>query len=199
MIEDAHIERLKHLVEESAGFRIRTSRDFEQLHSQMQHRTIEVVGVSTLKRIWGYIDGYDTVRESTLDVISRFVGYPDWHTFVADYCGEDDIQTSHRIITSSLSSSDVVVGDSVVLEWNPNRRLVVLYKGGGSYEVVEGYNTKLTLGDTFHCNCFMLGQPLYVDDCTHADLAPAPFVMGKQGGLTKVHVLSSQESRRKSI
>ncbi|MCR5424807.1 MAG: hypothetical protein K6E93_08655 [Bacteroidales bacterium] len=192
MAEDAHIESLKRLVEESAGHEMETSSDFEHLHVQMQHRIGEVVGVSTLKRIWGYIDGYDSVRESTLDIVSRFVGYPDWRTFLADFCGEKDRQSSHRIITSTLASADVAKGMLVALEWNPNRRLVVKHQGKGRYEVVEATNTKLDVGDTFQCARFLLGQSLYVDACKHAGLPPAPFVMGKQGGLTKVQLVAGQ-------
>lgn len=189
MAEHTHIEELKALVESSAGFAVDTSRQFEQLHEQMQHRIGEAVGVSTLKRLWGYIDGYESVRESTLDVLCRFVGFPDWHTFVADHCGAEDQKTSHRIVTATLSSAEVSVDDRVAIEWNPGRRLLLLHKGEGLYEVLEAHNSKLAVGDTFHCERFMLCQPLYVDSCVHAGLPPAPFVMGKQGGLTKIERL----------
>lgn len=189
MKEDAHFKSLKHLVEDSVGFQLRTSHDFEQLHDHMQQRIAEAVGVSTLKRIWGYIDGYNSVRPSTLDVICRFVGYPDWNTFVADYCGEEDRQTSHRIITSTLASSDIATGSLVALEWNPNRRLVIKHLKNGYYEVVEAHNTKLSVNDSFQCDRFLLGHPLYVNTCVHAGQSPTSFVMGKQGGLTKVTIL----------
>ena len=32
----------------------------------------------TLKRLWGYIDGADETRSSTLDIISRTLGFRDW-------------------------------------------------------------------------------------------------------------------------
>ncbi len=188
MIDNTHIDKLKEQVGIAAGFSISTSRDFEKLHELMQHRISEAVGVSTLKRLWGYIDGYKSVRDSTLDVLSRFVGFPDWQTFVADQCGVDDMQTSHRIITSTLDSSEVAEGACVALEWNPNRRLVIKHLGSGRYEVVEACNTKLDVGDTFCCDRFMMCQPLYVYECHHADMPAAPFVMGKKGGLTKVKI-----------
>lgn len=62
-VDNKHLDRLKQQVEEAAMFRPLTSIDFERLHDQMQERLKEAVGVSTLKRLWGYIDGYTTVRE----------------------------------------------------------------------------------------------------------------------------------------
>ena len=33
------------------------------------------LGVSTLKRIWGYIGGYATTRVGTLNILARFAGF----------------------------------------------------------------------------------------------------------------------------
>lgn len=188
MMELEHIQKLKALVEESAMHPLKSPRDFESLHWQMQERIRETLSVSTLKRIWGYVDGYDTTREDTLNLLCRFVGYPDWHTFVADYCQVPSEQTSHRIVSATLSVDELSKSAFVSIEWNPNRRLLLRHRGSGNFEVVEALNSKISAGDTFHCNRFIMHQPLYIDNLVHGDNAPILFVVGKKGGLTKVEV-----------
>lgn len=123
IVNKTHLNELKKLVEKSAMHPLKTSKDFELLHWQMQERQNSTVGITTLKRLWGYVEGYEETRESTLDVLCRFVGFPDWHTFVADYCEVEGAGTSRRILTSSLPSETLPVGKLVVIEWNPKRRL----------------------------------------------------------------------------
>ena len=73
-----NIALLRHCVEESANHRIKTSTDFTFLARVIQERLGETVATSTLKRLWGYVDGYASTRESTLNILARFIGYPDW-------------------------------------------------------------------------------------------------------------------------
>lgn len=185
----SYIEQLKTLVAKSAMCDMTKAGDFTSLYYQILHRTDHTVSLSTLKRLYGYIDGYDRVRESTLNVLSRFVGYADWHTFIADYCNVEDNQTSNLVLASSLSVTQLVEGDKVAVEWNPNRRLVLHYLGGDLFEVIEAQNSKIVCGDRFRCGSFIIGHPLYVSDYLHANNPPTPFVAGKKGGLTKIEKL----------
>ena len=98
------VEMLKRLVEERSMLAMDSFKDFQLLYDEMRRRNNETLGVNTLRRLWGDISGYPTVREATLDVLCRFVGYPDWHTFVADYCGREAEQTSCNITTASVQA-----------------------------------------------------------------------------------------------
>lgn len=185
-VEAKYLNDLKQLVEKSAMHPIRTSKDFESLHWQIQERLNTTVGITTLKRLWGYVEGYDTVRISTLDILCRYAGFPDWHTFLADYCRIPDAETSRRMVSSVLESAMLQVGAELAIEWNPARHVHLLHKGSGIFEVMESINSKLSVGDTFHCERFILNQPLYMDRYIHLDQDPAFFAVGMQGGLTKL-------------
>ncbi len=187
--ESPHIEKLKALISESVMRPMESPKDFDCLYNTIRERTNETIGLNTLRRLWGYVEGYPTVRESTLDVLSRFVGYPDWHTFVADYCGVAGTESSCRIVSATLNTEDLAMGDAVAIEWNPNRRLELRHEGMGVFEVTKALNSKIVAGDHFHCERFMIGQPLYIDNLVHDDLPPSLFVVGKQGGLTKIERL----------
>ena len=180
-----HIALLRQLVAESADHSINTSTDFIFLSGEIQGRLKETVSTSTLKRIWGYIEGYASVRTATLDVLARFVGFPDWETFVTDYCETESVQSSHKVMAKSLYSNELAVGDNVEICWNPNRRCLLAYKGDNLFEVTESENAKLKTGDSFLCERFTINEPLYVEHITE-DGSKELFVMGNKGGLTKV-------------
>ena len=180
-----HITLLRQLVEESADHAIATSNDFIFLSGEIRGRLNENLSVSTLKRLWGYVDGYASVRPSTLDILARFVGFPDWETFVSDYCEVESVQSSHRVVSESLFAKDLNVGDNVEIRWNPNRRLLLNYLGDNMFTITESENAKLKVGDRFLCQRFILNQPLFVDVLGNEGQT-AVFVMGNKGGLTKI-------------
>ena len=98
-VNPQHITLMRQLVEESANHTVNTSNDFIFLSGEIQGRLNENLSVSTLKRLWGYVEGYASVRPSTLDILARFVGFPDWETFVSDYCEVESVQSSHRVVS----------------------------------------------------------------------------------------------------
>lgn len=75
---------LRKMVEDSVSRKIKTPADFQFLTGVIQERCKETLGVTTLKRLWGYVDGYDSTRYSTLSVLARCVGFRDWDDFLAN-------------------------------------------------------------------------------------------------------------------
>lgn len=64
IINQQHITLLRQLVEESADHSIATSNDFIFLSGEMQGRLKETLSSSTLKQLWGYVDGICAPRVS---------------------------------------------------------------------------------------------------------------------------------------
>ena len=184
-VNPQHITLMRQLVEESANHTVTTSNDFIFLSGEIQGRLKETLSASTLKRLWGYVEGYASVRPSTLDILARFVGFPDWETFVSDYCEVESVQSSHRVVSKSLYTKDLDVDNQVEIAWNPNRRCKLKYLGNSLFEVVTSENAKLKPGDRFLCQRFTKNQPLYVELITN-DGNTELFVMGNKGGLTKL-------------
>ena len=189
LVNPQHITLLRQLVAESADHRIETSNDFIFLSGEIRGRLNENLSVSTLKRIWGYVDGYASTRESTLDILARFIGFPDYETFVSDFCEVDGVQSSHRVMSESFYADDLREGDCLEITWNPNRRCVFRYLGNHDFEVTESQNAKLKPGARFSCDRFTLHEPLFVH-IPEPDGENALFVMGKKGGLTKIAIIN---------
>ena len=58
----------------------------------------------------------------------------------------------------------------------------------GKYKFVIYYveNSKLSEGDTFICQFFIAGQPLYIDNLIHNNGMPTAYVIGKRDGITSI-------------
>lgn len=76
----ADYQRLFEAVERKAGRQMLTPRDFRWLEKRMFEDIHERVSASTLMRLWGYRSG-GVPRQTTLDVLARFVGYEDYVQF----------------------------------------------------------------------------------------------------------------------
>ncbi|MBR5085675.1 MAG: hypothetical protein IKX31_01560 [Muribaculaceae bacterium] len=172
---------LRSQVEEKMGRALRLPSDFQLLAHNVAEVTGEHISTNTLKRLWGYLEGYRTSRRFTLNVLSRYVGFRDWD----DYCVNLNHNASSQIFdTQHIDSGSLDVGDRLTLRWHPDRVVRLEYRGGNEYVVLESHRAKLTAGDTFKCQGFVPGQPLVINGLLHKGVDhPINYICGKQGGV----------------
>jgi len=92
------ISALCQALEKKAGRRMHTSKDFENLAAGIFEQTHELVSASTLKRLWGYLAEGVTPRRSTLDILSRYLGFEGWD----DFC---ERQTEESSLSGAVAAS----------------------------------------------------------------------------------------------
>ena len=63
-------------IENAEGISKITSKKFEHLSQRIFMRTREMIGVTTLKRLWGYVNDTTTPRAVTLDILSQYISVP---------------------------------------------------------------------------------------------------------------------------
>ena len=180
---------LRQKVEESVNRTMTSKSDFHFLSEEIQKRLKQNLSESTLKRIWGYVNGYETTRTSTLDILAKFVGFPDWETFVSDYCEVGSVQSSHRISSETIAAEDLPVHAKIELGWNPNRQCLIEHLGDGNFVVLESENAKLKAGDTFHCERFTMNMICLLDNAVLNGEEPGLFKIAGKGGLTRLQLL----------
>ena len=184
---ETEILHLREMVETSVARKMKTPADFQFLTGVIQERCKETLGVTTLKRIWGYVEGYDTTRYSTLSILARCVGFHDWDEFLANHGRSGE--SSNLVLGRAIYPHDIQPEELVRIAWSPDRRVLLRHLGDGAFQVVESENSKLKPGDSFHCSCFIIGEPLYLDNFVHGHNAPTLFVVGNKGGLTEARVV----------
>ena len=174
-------------IEREVKRKIRTPYDFEFLAGVIWERLHENISPTTLKRLWGYIDGADTTRRTTLCLLAQFLGYADWEAYIEALQERTDVESS-AFDGEGVHIDDLQSGDCVEVTWLPNRRCVFRYEGEARFTVIEAAHTKLQAGDTFETACFLIGQPMYLDNLRHADQPPTAYVAGTRHGLLTVRV-----------
>ncbi len=177
------IAELRSAIEESVQRKMKAPSDFEFLAGVVWERVRETISPTTLKRLWGYIDGADKTRNSTLNILSKFVGYNDWDDFLLMLENKSDVQSSF-ILTDKLESSSLTIGSKIEISWQPNRHCLLEFLGNNRFTVLSSAHSKLKTTDTFDCAFFLEGQPLYIDNLVQDGNPPVSFVAGTKGGVT---------------
>jgi hypothetical protein len=80
---------LRHAIEDTVGRKMKTPRDFDFLAKSIFEKLHQSLSASTLKRFWGYLPQYSSIRVSTLDLLAQFADYKDWDSFC------EEIQTGN--------------------------------------------------------------------------------------------------------
>lgn len=178
--QNEQIVFLRNFIEESVCREIKTPMDFVFLREIIQERTGELLSIATLKRIWGYVNGYKTIRFSTLSILSRAVGFKNWTDFLENYYSNSNIITVRSLYAESLET-----GDRLTVYWNIKNCCTLEYCGRNIFSVVESSVPELECNALFHCSYFIEGQPLYLDKVRKNRLSFI-LVIGTKGGLTKI-------------
>jgi hypothetical protein len=131
-------------------------------------------------------------RLSTLNTLSRFIGYADWNAYLLAL-EQRDASESDMFQGEGLTLSSFQPGDLLEVSWQPNRRCVFRYLGDNQFIVLESKNAKLHIGDRFSTAAFIIGRPMYLDNVLLADGTRTSYVAGKRNGLSAVTKISPSQ------
>ena len=159
---------MREAIEKKAGRKMESAYDFEWLATQIEQRTHEVVGINTLKRMWGYFTGEPAnTRHSTLDVLAKYLGFQDYDTYLMSVDPEGKNKSSEFILSRHIETKNLDTGLRVNVRWLPDRKLMIEHQGGGRFIVLESVNSKLSVNDTFECPLMIESEPLYLGNLIH--------------------------------
>ncbi len=179
------INELKKRIEDDLNRKMLSPNDFFFLAIAIQERTRQTVSPATLKRLWGYVEGTDQIRNGTLEILSRFLGFDSWNDFVKLISRDS---ASNPLDSMVIHTESLEVGDRIFVSWKPNRRCTFQYLGNQKFIVESAENSKLKAGTTFSCSLFILNEPLYLTDLIQGNNPPVAFVVGTKGGLCELKV-----------
>ena len=181
------LQTLLDAVEKRYGRPIAASKDFNTLSVILDHECHEVLSSATLKRLWGYVSLRTTPRKSTLDILSKYVGYKDFSDFRIALLGKAG-DTSGYLDATFLAAEDVPDDGILRIGWEPNRLVRLRKTGRSRFEVIESHNSKLREGDLFEVSCFFKGLPLVVPSVIRDGQFLPSYIAGKSKGLNLISV-----------
>lgn len=119
---------LLQVVEKTYGRKLYTTTDFESLSIIIENKIGELISSSTLKRLYGYVSMKPVPRKSTLDVLSRFIGYRSFEDFRSELKTNPKF-SSNFFSTKTVCAASLQRGDKVKIGWMPDRVVTLSYLG----------------------------------------------------------------------
>lgn len=177
------IDPLRKAVEQSIGRAMVTPTDFNLLSAEVSSRSggVDSISVSSLKRIWGYIDSDHRPSASVMSVLARFCGYRDISHFT-----EANVPESGFLINTPLTPDKLTPGDRIGLTWPPDRAVLLHYLGEADFAVEESRNAKLLPGDIASITMICRGYPLYATSIRRGSKVIPAYVAARQNGLLTI-------------
>lgn len=172
---------IKAMLAERCGHNIDTPAECMALSLDIETITGEHLGVNTLKRLLGFIHDERQPRVTTLNIIARYLGYNSWEALklVDDANGNSGFGSG----ATELHASLLKPGDRVLVTYQPRRRLMLEFKGGNNFIVIESENSKLLVADELSIDHMIKGYPLLVNRVVRAGQDLGSFTAGKTQGV----------------
>lgn len=164
-----------------------TTNDYQYLSYVINASNIGSISVSTLKRVFGYVNDSHKPSISTLDILAKFVGYASYEDFYVKVLDSCAISSSF-LDENKVWSKNLCKGNLLEIGWAPNRYVLLRYNGEQWFEVLESVNSKLLVGDTFKQSIFVINEPLHIAMVYRNGNELGPYIAGIEGGLVTLNM-----------
>lgn len=91
-------EQIIEKIKEESGLPFNKAADFNSLSEMILDRTGQTVGITTLKRLFGYIADIRDTNKSTLDIIAKFLSFESWDKYESTIRIDSDWQMDSETI-----------------------------------------------------------------------------------------------------
>lgn len=178
---------IKKRIEKQIGHPIAYPSDCERLAINIRYSLNETIGVTTLKRIFGFVDDVASPRASTLDILARYCGYDTYEEFKKILLkeGDSDFENVPDIVSANLAPGAVIK-----FTYLPDRKIVLIYEGKLKFRVTDCENGSLRNNDILTISYFNKNMPLIVTDVERDGKSLGRYVAGKTSGLISLDLES---------
>lgn len=148
------IDRLK----EKSNLFLDKAKDFTILSASILDETKRSIGVTTIKRLLGYINDCRKTNEYTLNTIAIYLGCKSWN----ELCSSLRIDSDWNFEDERVYVSDMEIGKLVsVIYWNRKVTFeVVDFKGNKALKVTKVLNSSLKVNDILVIDYLEVGKIL---------------------------------------
>lgn len=156
------VDELRKAVECFVSRTIKTPSDFYFLADMIRENTKKYISSTTLKRMWKYIKGYNSIRRSTLQILVQFLGFREWEDFLQWCSVKKKSKQGDSLPFVSIHSLNLMEGMLFELNFDVDQSVVVKYIGDDVYQVVKSFHSNWQAGDRFHSSHFVLNRQLVI-------------------------------------
>lgn len=172
-------------IERKLGRTVKYPADCNALALSIRDAINETVGVTTLKRLFGFVSDVDEPRISTLDILAKYCGFQDYEEMLKSVTGggDSDFEKKPDILVSSLAP-----GALIGFEYLPDRRVRLRYLGNYEFEVTESINGRLRAGDIVTVASFVENSPLIISRVLREGSDLGRYTAGKVSGISSLYL-----------
>nr|MBD5376530.1 hypothetical protein [Bacteroides sp.] len=184
-----NLDLLKEAVERKFGSTPNSPTDFVSLSTDIQTATTKSLGISTLKRVWGYVKSSHAPTYTTLSVLARYAGFRDWYAFCAQCGGNEESGFSED---SVIVSADLECGAIVRAEWGGEKWCTLRKTEHPTrFVIVDAHNIKLRAGDAGTVNTLSIADKFVMTDCERGGVRMGTYIGAKSEGITSIKHISA--------
>ena len=132
------LNELRKAVNQQFGRTLTSLTDFELLSVAIETQTGEHLNTDTLRRLWGIRhDAYQSVRESTLNILTKYVGHESWDTFCEHLRHVNKVESDLSATKRHIRAQDMQAGEEITICWQPNRICCLKFEGDDKWQVLR--------------------------------------------------------------
>jgi len=102
-----------------------------------------------------------------------------------------EIENSEFANLEQVDVSSLCENDKIEFTYEPNRKIIILYKGNFNFEVIESQNSKLQKNDSLKIFHIIRHYPLLINSVTRKGLDMGQFKAGKISGITNINIIKA--------
>ena len=174
------------MLNQKAHYDVTTSYGATFLRNDIESVTGENLSANTIKRLVGNLPYESSPRDTTLEIIAKYLGYGSWQ-LLNDYLNQKISEFNSHNIFYEL---DKMPDDQMLeIEWDPDRKIIIRHKSGYEYEVIFSENSKLSVGDILTLSQIAIGFPFMVRKVVRAGKDLGSYTASPELGLKKIVLL----------
>lgn len=171
---------------EKAGCVATTPNGASIIAADIEKATGERLAANTIKRLTGILPYDNKPRETTLNIIARYLGYSSWE--VLEEVVESGVsgfgQCNPFIEVGSLPN-----GKKIRFSWEPDRRVTLIHEDNGVCLVEKSVNSKLRVDDKIELSQIAEGYPLVAKDVVRDGVSLGNYVAAKTTGIHDISII----------
>ena len=168
-------------MEAKCGYPLNSSSDCEHLALDIESQTGDHLGFTTLKRLLGFTSERATPRQSTLEILARYLGFNSYKELEdsINNKGDSDFDCNSESVLSSRLPADTEIN----ISYHPNRRLKLRHAKDDEFIVMESIKGSLKAGDIIFVDSFTSGLPMIAKDVIREGKSLGKYVAGEKFGI----------------
>ena len=157
------IEKIK----EKSGILFDKSKDFDLFCDAIYQQTGRMIGLTTIKRLMGYISDDRHTSDYTLNTIGIYLGYPSWEAL----CATLRIDSEWNFENEAFYVEELREGSCIGVKYLNRNVLfeIISYQGSKALRVKESKNSSLKQGDILFVEHLRKGEILEAKKAIRGD------------------------------